>query len=641
MVAHGPIAALQLVLRRLPLVALMVLAVVAVGTVLLLLNRYEQERRGVGAVREPSLREVLDRDEAQAAELPPAGRFTAPLTFTLLDAPGSGEVTLPVTWDDAWFSAPADVYNHVLARTASVLAALAYSESGYYQAASTQPAYMEQALAHLGFTEVSTASYQYRSEVVDQVLNVFTADEDDVAYTIARKRVADEAAPGGVRAIVLVSVRGSYGSEWLSNFDFLTSGGAGAAADTETKITHSSADDAGAAAATTADTGGRAAGADVNVAAADTEGRAASSDADAAACDTGVCTARTSTGAAADTETNAAHISADDARGSEHAGYGEAAREVWEALAPWIEESHAAEEPVSLLVTGHSRGGAVANLVAARAAYAQAGVARAAADAGAGAAFSDSAGAISPVAADTSSGTAPDVASDAASCAASSEGAAPASSVAATNGTSDAISDDAAATSAPASSGSSADPSVVPSFPLNADDAVYAYTFASPRTTISAAAHTATFAGIFNVVHPADLMPELPLASWGYERYGCDVALPRAGDAAFAERYERMAVSYRALVGKDPAFDPAQAQVVDDVTASVAARVAAAEDLLTPQGVAATLAACVEHVDPFTILEGHYPSVYIAWMDALDATEVAASTSASPAGAATASSLSS
>ena len=82
------------------------------------------------------------------------------------------------------------MYNHELARASSVLAALAYSESGYYQSGSNQPAYMEEALAQLGFDEVCTDSYRFRSEVLDEVLNLVTDDADGVAYTIARKRLA-------------------------------------------------------------------------------------------------------------------------------------------------------------------------------------------------------------------------------------------------------------------------------------------------------------------------------------------------------------------------------------------------------------------------------------------------------------------
>ena len=57
-------------------------------------------------------------------------------------------------------------------------------------------------------------------------------------------------------------------------------------------------------------------------------------------------------------------------------------------------------------------------------------------------------------------------------------------------------------------------------------DRVYAYTFASPATTLNAQAHDARYANIFNIANPSDIMPYLPLRTWGYERYGIDKALP-------------------------------------------------------------------------------------------------------------------
>lgn len=536
---HGPVAMMQLALRRLPFVALMVVAVLALAAAFVLLCRYEQERRGVGAVESPTLAEALTSNEVFASELPPAGRFDAEITYTAIDAPGSGEVVAPVAWDDAWFTSASDAssYNHELARAAAVIATLAYSESGYYQAASSQPAYMERALAALGFTEVSTDSYRYRSEVVDQVLNLFTADEDDVAYTIARKRVDDGASSTGARSVLLVSIRGSYGSEWLSNFDFLAGADDGQDAGTaDAAATGASERDATDVATDVASSGAAVAHAEATAIASRIAGDAAASAGHVVA----------SAGPSASQT-----VAPDEATATEdgdHPGYEEAAREVCAALAPWIEESRAAGEPVSLLLVGHSRGGAVANLVAA------------AAD-----------DALAVRAGVTSSGDA-----------ASSE------------------------------------------LPLDAGDRVYAYTFAAPRTTVDAAARGARYANIFNVVHPADIMPSLPLESWGYERYGVDMALPAANDEGFDGRYERMCAAYQTAMGQEPTFDPDQVAVIDAVVDEVGAQVASASDLFTPAGVATTLATVAAHVNPLTILEGHYPSVYIAWLRALEADEVQA-----------------
>ena len=125
---------------------------------------------------------------------------------------------------------------------------------------------MENALASLGFGEVSTESYRYRSKVVDEVLDLATGDADGAAYTIARKRLGS-GHDGPARDLILVSARGSYGSEW---------------------------DEAG-----------------------------------------------------------------------DHGGYVRAAREIGAEVVSWAEESRALGAEVSVLLVGHSRGGAIANLVAA------------------------------------------------------------------------------------------------------------------------------------------------------------------------------------------------------------------------------------------------------------------------------------
>lgn len=105
---------------------------------------------------------------------------------------------------------------------------------------------------------------------------------------MARKRVTG--ADGSIRSVILVSVRGSYGSEWLSNLKI-----EGVSPEGETVLSE-------------------------------------------------------------DQETR-----------YDHSGYVEAASEVSQAVAPWVRESHRRGDQVTLLLVGHSRGGAIANLVAAQA----------------------------------------------------------------------------------------------------------------------------------------------------------------------------------------------------------------------------------------------------------------------------------
>lgn len=452
---HSMLSAARRALSRLPFVALLVLAVVVLMSAFMLLCRYEQSRRSAGGASPM-------RSTAYGEELPPAGMVTKSVAYTCIDAPDA-EVSSPVTWDDGWFFESPYAYNHELARACSVFSALAYAESSHYQKSYQTPPYMEQALGELGFGEVSTDSYQYRSEVMDQVLNLVTRQEDTVAYTLARKRVTGP--DGSTRSVILVAVRGSYGSEWLSNLNIGT--------------------------------------------------------------------------------TAAERM----AQQYNHSGYVEAADEIAAALVPWMSESHERGDKVSLLLVGHSRGGAIANLVAARA--------------------DDE---LAQLASDPSGAAA-----------------------AAKAGAGDALG-------------------------MASGDTVAGYTFASPGCTTTADARAARYQNIFNIVNSADLVPQLPLASWGYARYGVDLCLPALDDEEFETRYADMREEYAALTGlevEDP-YDPDVARAVRAVVDEVGAKVGTAAELVTPAGVAAVAGACAQHINPARILCGHYPSVYISWMYAVD-----------------------
>ena len=185
--------------------AVVLLAAVALANVLVV--RSVQANAGVGIVSSPELRPVSDSSQR-------TGAFTAEVSYPVT---GKESVTAhtQVAWDDAWFFGDPTAYNHELATTCSVLSELAYAESTYYQVEKNEDAYMEDALAELGFTQVSTTSYQYRSKIIDEILAFVTGKGDVVAYTVASKKVSDGA--GHEKTLFLVSVRGSYGAEWISD----------------------------------------------------------------------------------------------------------------------------------------------------------------------------------------------------------------------------------------------------------------------------------------------------------------------------------------------------------------------------------------------------------------------------------------
>ncbi len=445
-------------IRRAIAVVLVLLGTAAASGSAVLGIRHGQELRGAGAVDSPAI-----PDTAYAGELPRVGRFETDVTYSCYGVAGNGEVSSHMLWDDAWFDGDPRVYNHDLARASSVLAALAYAESGFYQSGSKTPPYMENVLHQLGFDMVETGSYRFRSEVVDEVLDVMTQQSDGVAYGLARKELMP--APDGTpRELIAVSVRGSYGSEWLSNFNL----GAGEAA--------------------------------------------------------------------------AAAEALADERSHDHTGYQVAALEILGELDAWVDEADARGAEVSVLLTGHSRGGAVAGLLAAM--------------------LDDRAAA----------GTGEDARTEA----------------------------DAAAQA-----------------PMQRAPRVFAYTFASPRTTLNARGNDARYGNIFNIVNPADLVTNLPLESWGYVRYGVDVPLPSLDGEGFGERFAAMQDAFEHLTGARDSYDPEAEAAIDGVVAELARTVPTAGALMTPRGVASVAAACALRINPTRILRGHYPSVYIAWMESL------------------------
>ena len=132
----------------------------------------------------------------------------------------AGRTSTPLTFNDAWMHADAHVYHHGLAAACAVLAAVCNSESQFYGNVEGAKPYAELALGALGFEDVRTDSYALRSSVFDEVGALFVGAHDVAAYTLASKTI-----PGGrgepPTTLVFVGIRGSYGIEWLSNFNFM------------------------------------------------------------------------------------------------------------------------------------------------------------------------------------------------------------------------------------------------------------------------------------------------------------------------------------------------------------------------------------------------------------------------------------
>ena len=132
----------------------------------------------------------------------------------------SGRTSTRLLFDDAWLDRDALAYQHELATACSVLAAVCNSESQFYGNVEGAKPYAELALGALGFDDVRTDSYALRSDVLDEIGAFFAGSHDVAAYTLASKTVPGKNGEPPT-TILFVGIRGSYGIEWLSNFNFV------------------------------------------------------------------------------------------------------------------------------------------------------------------------------------------------------------------------------------------------------------------------------------------------------------------------------------------------------------------------------------------------------------------------------------
>ena len=425
--------------------------------------RLSEARAGVGAVGQPSKPEVivnkLDRD----------GRFAATAKYTSIAADDGAIVSTDFTWDDSWFFQDPTAYNQDLSVAASVLSAVSISESEHYQRGSTSDPYMENLLAQLGFEEISTASYQYRSEILDEIVNVFAPGKTDVtAYTVASKHITDPET-GRKKLLVIAAVRGSYGSEWLSNLNMGFSNGL---------------------------------------------------------------------------------VAGMDLGKGDHSGFSTAAKEVANAILTHVNSLEDENgEPVdlrdvSVLFCGHSRGAATASLAAA---------------------YLDN---IS------------------------------------TEWTSDPDAGD-----------------EYSSWYIH-HDSIYGYAFATPQVSASETHRDAAYDNIFNVLNPADLVPRMPLAQWGFGRYGRDLWLPEPGCPGFDEKYAAFCGDFTQDMGCPSKYSPDDASVVDGIEEKLSSQSPTIEDFTTPAGVGRGLKTLLLDNDIVRILQAHAPNTYISWLKVTDATDL-------------------
>lgn len=351
----------------------------------------------------------------------------------------SGRTSTTLRFDDAWFAHDSRTYQHGLATACAVLTAVCNSESQYYSNVAGALPYAEQTLTALGFNDVRTESYALRSNILDELGSLLAGSSGGAAYTFASKTLP-ETGTSAPETLIFVGIRGSYGTEWLSNFNLVDTASGGA----------------------------------------------------------------------------------------DHFGFGIAEDEVQRALATYAHDIGADPAHTNILITGHSRGGAIANLLAARL----------------------------------------DNASD------TEEGLAPAS-------------------------------------------GIYAYTFAAPGATRTPERQSATYSNIYNIVNDADIVPQLPLATWGYGRYGTTVTLPNVTADNFDASYETMSTTFRHNTGVTLGYDESTLAALDAFEGHAARVLPSSDDLASPMGLLGVAQALIG-IDIPTALTAHYPDTYIAWMQSVE-----------------------
>ena len=157
----------------------------------------------------------------EAAEADADGAIRVTSTYAS-EAQDSSKTTpeMEIVWRDDWFDQPSTSYNHELATAAMALSVLANSEAHYYTA-QTATACLEDCLTQLGFTDIDTSSYYSSSETLDEIGRIFNGKTDVVAFGLGRKELPATGSTDGsaddTRTLVVCAVRGTWGSEWLSN----------------------------------------------------------------------------------------------------------------------------------------------------------------------------------------------------------------------------------------------------------------------------------------------------------------------------------------------------------------------------------------------------------------------------------------
>ena len=411
-------------------------------------------------------------DSSDDVETLADGSIRVTADYTVSGSKENGTAAAQMTWNDDWFFSDSTIYNHELAKAAAAIACVANGESyHFYDKDATPNDHMQALFSKLGFEYASTASYRFRTTVIDQIARVFDpSGTNTTAYAIASKHVTNSQT-GEKKLLILVAARGSWGPEWLSNLQMSLS---------------------------------------------------------------------------------SAFVEGTDVGEGDHTGFSNTARDLCQQIYSYIEKLQEIDPDislgdVSLMLCGHSRGGAMANLSAAY--------------------FDQLASEFEGSELDDAAG-------------------------------------------------------------LDGEhihrESIYSYSFACPEVTDNEDCQDALYDNIFNIINPADIVPRLPLASWGYSRYGRDLWLPEYGMDGFDEKYGQATDEFHQIVGIEANTDPTDVKEIEQIIAKLGELFPSLSDIQGPASAIKTVWTFVNGHDFVQIVRSHVCSFYLSWMNVIDASDLRA-----------------
>ena len=101
-----------------------------------------------------------------------------------------------------------------------------------------------------------------------------------------------------------------------------------------------------------------------------------------------------------------------------------------------------------------------------------------------------------------------------------------------------------------------------------AQETVFAYTFATPRTVKDESPSFKEYSNIFNIVGKKDPVPSIPFQEWGYNRFGITYFLPTPeSDSDYDQKREKADVIYKDITGIDFWYNQEADRVVQMILA--------------------------------------------------------------------------